>query len=236
MKKILILLVAVSASLFTGCQYDDDLDPPNYITFANRSASVGVPVDGSSTYEATVYTANVSGESRSFNIITGGTLGAGGFTVPASVTVPAGSNEATIMVEVSDVGLGVAGKTLTLALEKGPGLSTGSALTLNVARSCPGSALTIAFAFDGYASEVAWSLKDSSGSTIVTGGGYSNGTSSLSRSYCVSRGDYTFEVTDSFGDGLTYPNLGSITISYAGNVITTIDGNYGSGTSVDFSF
>ncbi len=235
MKKILILLVAVSASLFTGCQYDDDYTPPNYITFANSSANVGVPVDGSTTYEATVYAANISGQSRDFNILVGGTMDAGAYNVPSSVTIPAGINEATFTVEVSDIGLGVGGKTLTLGLEEGPGLTAGSGLSLNVSRSCPGSALTIAFAFDGYASEIDWQLLDGSGNTVVTGGGYTDGTTSLSRSYCVGQGDYTFVVTDSFGDGLSYPNEGSITISYAGNVIATIVGDFGSEDSVDFS-
>ena len=234
-----IFLVIFSLGLVTACNHDDFYDEPaNFVTFeyAPGGKVIGVPVDGSASYEATVYTANETGTDRTFNIVTGGTIGAGAVDVPATVTIPAGENSATVMVNASDIGLGVSGKTLTLSLEDGADYSVGSPISFSVVRSCPGSALTIDIAFDGYADETTWRLIDSDGNVVVETTGYSRGQAAASRSLCVSPGTYTFEIEDSYGDGLTYPNLGSVTISYAGTVLTTFDGNFGAGTSVEISF
>lgn len=232
-----ILLVA---TVLVSCDFDDSIENPNYVSFEENSAAVGVDVGGSSTYDVKVYAANVTGSDRQVGVVVdaSSTLAASAYTVPASVTIPAGSNEAVLSVEVSDVDLGLTGKSLVLNLEETADLYSGDGLAISVNRTCVGKEFVIDFAFDGYASETSWSITDSDGNVLVNvpRGTYADGTASVSRSLCLPQGDYTFTVADSFGDGLTYPNLGSITISYAGTLLTTIDGNYGDGTSVDVSF
>lgn len=232
------MIAAVGLSLFTGCSYEDDIDPPNYVTFErDNSVDLGVEIDGSTTHEITVYTANIVGNDRSFDleVSDASTLEASGYDVPASVTVPAGSNEATFTVEVSDVNLGLAGKNLFLHLSETSELSSGEAYQISVSRTCVGTEFVIDFEFDNWASEVEWSLEDANGNVLVTGGGYSDGLQTASRSLCLDQGTYTFTVTDAFGDGLTDPN-GLITLSYAGEELVVIAGDYEDGTSVEVTF
>lgn len=234
-----VFLVLLALGLVASCNYDDDMEAPNYVSFqfSPVGANVGVPVDGSTTYEAKVYTADIVDQDRQFDVVvnSSSTLGAEAYNIPATVTVPAGSNEGTVTVDVSDVNLGVSGKKLVLNIQKTGEVSVGDPLTLNVSRTCPGKEFVIDFQFDGYASETSWEIFDAAGNSVVEGGGYVDDQPSASRSLCLSAGDYTFEVKDSYGDGLTYPNLGSVTLSYAGQVIATISGDYNEGTSVDFT-
>ena len=239
-KFIYTLIAAVSLSLFSSCDYEDDFENPNYVSFSENSANVGVDVGGSSTYDVTVYAANVTGADRQVGVVVedATTLAASGYTVPSTVTIPAGSNEAVLNVEVSDVDLGLTGKSLVLSLQEDAALSTGENLEIGVNRTCVGKEFVVDFVFDGYASETSWSIADADGNVLVSvpATTYDDGTETASRSLCLSQGDYTFTVGDSFGDGLTYPNLGSVTLSYAGTVLTTIDGAFDEGTSVEVSF
>ena len=239
MKKLIyILIAAVSLSLFSSCDFEEDIDAPNYASFAENVANVGVDVGSSSDYEVTVYAANVTGQDRQIEIEVNpsSTLSASAYTVPATVTIPGGSNEATVNVQLSDVDLGLAGKTLVLNLKEGNDLFTGDSLAISVTRTCVGKEFVVDFAFDGYGSEISWSIADATGAVLITGGGYADGAASASKSICLGQGTYTFTVEDSYGDGLTYPNLGSITISYAGNVLSEISGDFGSETSEEITF
>lgn len=234
-----VFLVLLALGLVASCNYDDDMEAPNYVSFqfSPVGANVGVPLDGSTTYEAKVYTADIVDQDRQFDVVvnSSSTLGSEAFNVPSTVTVPGGSNEGTITIDVSDVNLGVSGKKLVLNIQKTEEVSVGDPLTLNVSRTCPGKEFVVRFVFDGYASETAWGIFDAAGNLLVQGGGYTDGQETASRALCLSSGTYTFVVQDSYGDGLTYPNLGSVTLSYAGQEIATISGDYNEGTSVDFT-
>ena len=239
MKKTFNILIAfLIVASFGACNYDDDFTPPNFVTFEQGPLNVGVDLGGSTTREVTLYTGNVTSNDRTFNINVGSatTLEAAGYNVPSSVTVPGGSNEATFNVDISDVNLGLAGKTLVLQLQQESGLTVGAPLTMNISTTCVGREFVIDFEFDGYASELSWGIADAEGNMLITGGGYADGAERASRSLCLESGTYTFYVADAYGDGLTFPNVGSITLSYAGEVLAEIDGDYGEGTSVEVSF
>ena len=238
MKKYLIIFVSIlSFTAFVGCSEDDNFTPPNYVTFENGPLNVGVEVDGSTVYDVIVYTANITGSDRTFNVSvdTLSSLASEGYTVPGTVTIPANSNEGTFSVDVSDKNLGLAGKKLILNISGDDGVLSGSSLTLNVNRTCEGKEFIANFIFDDYASETSWSILDASGEVIIEVDGYDDGAETASKSLCLSTGNYTFVVEDAYGDGLTYPNVGSITLSYAGEEIVNISGDYGAGASVDFS-
>lgn len=236
---LFLLFFAFSAMLFVGCNEDDEFVPPNYVTFErDKAVNVGVEIGGTATHDITVYTANITGNDRNFEILVNSNtnLDAAGYEVPATVTVPGGTNMGTFTVEVSDMDLGVAGKELVLDLAETKELSSGKSYVITVFRTCEGTDFVIDFEFDGYASETSWELADADGNVLVTGGDYEDGTATASRSLCLDSGTYTFTVTDSYGDGLTYPNTGSITLSYAGDELAVIDGDFGSETSVEVSF
>lgn len=239
MKKTLLLFLAVTTSVFMSCSSDDEFTPPNYVTFEGFvNPNIGVEVDGSATREVTVYTANITSNDRTFNLLVGDatTLPAEAYTVPSTVTVPGGTNEATFEIEVSDVNLGLSGKSLVLRLDPTvEGLYTGDPYVLNVGRICEGTDFTVDLAFDGYASETTWALLDADGEVLIEVDGYSDGTATATRSLCPGEGTFTFMITDSFGDGLTYPNEGSVTLSYGGEEFTVIPGDFGSEESVTFT-
>src|SRR5690606_27855441 len=104
MKKYLILLVAaITTSVFVSCS-DDDFTPPAYVTFEGEELNLSVTQNSSASIDVTVYSNNVSGGDRSFDISVddASTLGAEAYVLPETVTIPGGSNVGTFTVEVSD--------------------------------------------------------------------------------------------------------------------------------------
>lgn len=235
MKKYFFLFIAaISTSLFVGCS-EDELEAPNYASFQKSPSSAQVDFGGSTTYDVAVYTANVVGSDRTFDVVVrdATTLGDEAFNVPATVTIPGGSNEGVLSVGISDVNISPNGEKLILGFGAQDGQLFGGDFTLNVSQFCD-PAFVIDFVFDGYASETTWDLADATGTVVLSGGGFSDGTSLASVMRCIPAGEYTFTVYDAYGDGLTYPAEGSVTLSYGGQELTVIPGAFG--TSASFTF
>lgn len=237
--KILYVLIAVVAFSFsTSCEIgDDDFSAPNYITFANKVENIGVEIGGSTSYDVKVFTANTTGADRTYpvEVASSSTLDAGAYTVPGSVTIPGNSNEGIITIQISDVNIGDTGETLVLNLIDNGDYSTGASATLNVTQVCPTGDFFINFTFDGYGSETTWEVKDANGDVVASGGGYEDGQESASSKLCLDSGDYTFTVFDSYGDGLSYPANGSVTLVYNGAAVGSIEGDFGTEASIDFT-
>lgn len=238
MKKLLILFLAlVTTSIFVSCDSDDDAASLNYVAFQNEPSNVEVEFNGSTTYDVKVYTANVVGSDRTFNIRVSdaSSLSAEAYAVPATVTVPGGSNEGVFTIDVADVNIGPVGETLILNFAPQEGLFIGDPITINVAQICPFPEFRINFAFDGYASETTWEIMDAEGNVIFDGGGFSDGTGTASVKRCLDAGTYSFTVYDAYGDGLTYPNEGSVTLTYGGEELVVIPGDFGESATVEFT-
>ncbi len=75
---------------------------------------------------------------------------------------------------------------------------------------CEETLLQLDITFDRYAEETSWEITDSQGNVVYAGGEYDHyGEGAvLSLSLCLSDGDYTFTMLDSYGDGMccTYGN------------------------------
>ena len=71
--------------------------------------------------------------------------------------------------------------------------------------------------FDNYPTETTWTLADSTGATIASGGPYEGAGTTATESFCAPDGCYTLTVFDSFGDGMccTY-GPGSYTLTVDG--------------------
>lgn len=67
--------------------------------------------------------------------------------------------------------------------------------------SCANTTATLTLITDQYASETSWLLKDKSGSSLFSGSGYDN-SSSNTVEMCLADGEYTFEINDTYGDGI----------------------------------
>lgn len=233
MRKNLFLIFALVTSTLmnTSCDFDDDFTEPDYVTleFAPGNVPLGIEVGGSTSYDVNVYSAKNAETDRTYNISVDGTISPDAYTVPETVTIPAGSNEATFTVNASDIGLGVAGKTMVLNIEAEPDFSVGDPLSFSVARVCPGEEFVIALTLDSYPGETGYEILDSDGNSVVK----VESSPAASRSLCLASGTYTFILRDSYGDGISD---GGATLSYAGTVLATIDGDFGSETSVEVSF
>ena len=235
--KYLFLFIA-SVFLFNSCENDmagtEDL---NYITFESTAIDLGVTIDGSSEYEILVYTTQVTGTDRTFNLkvdTDATTADAAAYDVPATVTVPANSNVGVIRIGLNDVNIGD-GKDLVIDLEVDPGVFKGEATTISITQICDKNETFINILFDGYASECTWELYDASDKLIGSGGGYADGQVSASTKFCLENGNYTFNIYDSYGDGLTYPSVGNVAIVSNGQEVVAFDGDCGTGKSVDFT-
>ncbi|MGC6429561.1 MAG: hypothetical protein ACON5F_00810 [Jejuia sp.] len=239
MKKILNLFIIIfSLVLFQNCEEDQFESTLSYVTFGDPIYSTGVDVGGSTTIDVIVYTNTNVGSDTSFNIAVDESSNAasGSYTVPSSVTIPGGSNKGTLTIGLSDVNLGIGINQLVLNFS---GLdatySSGASTTVEYIQNCNEVTATLDFAFDGYASEVGWSVQDELGGTVASGGGYADGQASASESIilCIGR-NYTLNITDAFGDGLSFPSDGTYTLTIGGVVKATGGGDYGDGESTDF--
>lgn len=67
-----------------------------------------------------------------------------------------------------------------------------------------GQTVDLTIVFDCYGSELAWNVVDDNGNTMATGGGYPDGQGgqSIVESFCLPVGCYTFNITDTYGDGM----------------------------------
>jgi endonuclease I len=82
--------------------------------------------------------------------------------------------------------------------------------------SCSTNEIAFSLTTDTYGYETSWTIKSSSNVEVANGGSYANSTD-YSDNICLDDGDYTFTITDSYGDGIccTYGS-GSYDISLAG--------------------
>lgn len=103
---------------FTGCE-SEEFTPLNYVTFETGPIEVPEDLNGSTTREITVYTGNITGADRTFNINVGGTLDAAAHNVPETITVPGGTNEVSFTLDVADVGIDPEGDKLILSIAPG---------------------------------------------------------------------------------------------------------------------
>lgn len=241
MKKIfnLVILIAFFA-VFNGCTEDGTEAPgTNYITFSKKSFSAGVDVGGSTTVEIPVYTANLSGSERSFEITIApsSTAAAGSYTVPNSVIIPANENMGTISIALTDTNLGIGVNTLVLNFAIAEGLSNGGSTTLSYIQNCTEITATLDITFDGYGSETSWKVLDALGGVVASkpAGTYADGQATASESITLCSGrDYTFVIEDSFGDGLSFPANGSYTLTIGSTVKVSGGGDFGSSESTAF--
>jgi hypothetical protein len=238
MKKIAnIFLILFSIILLQNCE-DTNLPSFNYVTFSESTYSTGVDVGGSTTIDVTVYTAEILGSARTFNIVVdpSSNAAAGSYVVPSSVSVPSGSNEGTLTVALSDVDLGIGVNRLILNFASEEGFFYGSSTAVEYTQNCEEITAVLDFIFDFWASETGWYIEDSLGGTVVSGGGYSNGEAPTSENITLCAGrDYTLYVTDAYGDGMNDgATLGSYTLTINGVVKASGGGSFGSSESTEF--
>lgn len=232
MKKITFLLVlAIFGLVLHSCEESIESTDLNYISFAKSTyPTIGIDIGGSTTADVTVYTGNVSGSDRTFDIFVDptSTAAAGSYNVPSTVTVPGGTNEGTITIELSDVNLGIGVNKLVLKFTPTDGLFMGGSTAISYFQNCSEVTATLDFIFDFYSDETEWYITDALDGVVAEGGPFAQGigTASLDIQLCAGR-DYTLFVTDAFGDGMNDgTNIGSYTLTIGGTVKVSESGDF----------
>lgn len=234
-RNITLFVVAISA--ITACE--EELERANYVSFQGASVGLSVPMPGTESVEVKVYTTTKTGSDRTIPIVVdpSSTVNAANYTIPASVVIPANSNEGILTVE-STIDATFIDSFLLLRLAPTGSMIAGPAIRINIGGLCLDPNVILEFAFDGYASETSWDILNSDGVTVksATAGRYSDGQPAATEEFCLAPGDYTLIVYDDFGDGLSFPADGSFTIKLSdGTVLGGDTGDFGESSDVEFT-
>ncbi|MFV0378516.1 MAG: hypothetical protein ACK5JD_14575 [Mangrovibacterium sp.] len=106
---------------------------------------------------------------------------------------------------------------------------------INIKQICRKNEVFLDIVFDGYASECSWELLDSTGEAVASSSAYTDGLAKLSTSFCLENGTYTFSVFDDYGDGLSYPANGSVTLTKGTTVLFSATGDFGEESTGTFT-
>ncbi|MFW6327026.1 MAG: hypothetical protein ACOC2F_01805 [Bacteroidota bacterium] len=142
MKKISYLtLIILSVLAFNSCEEQNPtpVTDINLVSFGN-TPTVIVEQGSSTEVEVHVYTSQVSGSDRTFNVEVdedATTTNAANYSVPATVTVPANSNSGSLTVDIIDNELGVDAESLVFQISNSEGIIVGNAANLTIQKFCP---------------------------------------------------------------------------------------------------
>lgn len=238
MKKLIFLFSIITTTLI-GCS--DSLENPasNFVSFESENYAFGVDIDGSSTNSINVYSGNIASTDRTFYVdvvATGTTADPASYSVPESFIIPANSNNGKLDITISDVNIG-AGKKLTIAFRPEVGVYAGQDIVLDIKQVCPFNDVKLKIVFDGYASETSFELKNDSGTVVggVAAGTWADGLEDYAESFCLPAGNYTFTVGDAYGDGLSYPENGTVELKIGTTVLFSVVGDFGSSKTGTFT-
>ncbi len=98
--------------------------------------------------------------------------------------------------------------------------------------------LTLELKLDGYGSETAWTLKTSAGASVDGNSSYADNTNLYTEDIDLNTwgvGCYEFEITDSYGDGLSWNNAGYYTLKDANGKTLATGINFGYAEMTPFS-
>lgn len=198
-----LLLSIVLVSCEEGNTYDNSLKNYNYISLEEPSLkTVSLYPDEATSIESKVYATYASTVDRTFNLVIDAaatTLDASYYTVPSTVTIPAGEMFGVFTVGITGTNIG-AGKKLIVGLQQQEGVDVGidsftetavvvegssipvnyvnvvktGNLTFNIEERCDFNKCVLTIKFDNYPEETAWELynmDDPSNPILVTSGG-----------------------------------------------------------------
>jgi hypothetical protein len=131
----------------------------------------------------------------------------GSFTVPSSTT--AGSTRMRVSMKYNGIPTSCETFSYGEVEDYSVNITTGGGTCTNV---------TVTIVLDDYPEETSWTIKNSSGATVASGGTYGSSPdrSTVTATNCLATGCYTFVMNDSYGDGIccAYGN-GSYTVKDA---------------------
>jgi len=94
--------------------------------------------------------------------------------------------------------------------------------------------ITFTIFTDGYPGETTWSVTDATGTVVMTGGPYSETSTTYSSTVCVENGCYDLTINDAYGDGICCTwGTGNYAITSQGATLIS-GGDFGSTETVNF--
>ncbi|MUU78928.1 hypothetical protein [Winogradskyella endarachnes] len=209
MKKYYKYFAVLTALVLFNCQEDLESDLSNFVGF--EEGPVVYTVDNSSTLtlDVTVAASEVANSDRTYSIYVDEDNSdlLSSYSVPSTVTIPAGTNLGTVSVSVTDdENLGFVTQTLVLDFVDEADTDFGDPVTLEFTETCLDTIVTFYLTLDTWPDETTWEIYDLSdlSAPIASGGPYINPDddfAELSFDYCLASGDYGVVVYDSYGDG-----------------------------------
>jgi len=145
------------------------------------------------------------------------------FSVPATVTIPAGEKVGTFEINITNVNLGATGKTIVIQMKPQEGIQTPNSfvgtfenenyetfserLTITARDYCPTNPFRVEITTDAWGTETTWELYDSTMTLIGQGGPYPDQSAvgaypQTPSIFCLEDGNYTFYIYDAYGDGM----------------------------------
>jgi len=234
MKKYkLLLILPLLFIAYNSCD-DSSLDTTNinYITLDDYSKSIVVPENTSVDTELKIFTSSKMSSDTTIDLNITTSMASDNYSIPASVTIPANSNEATISISLTDNSLNRNGETMSISFNALEGYFKGyTEAELNISVLCP--------------SDLAgsWIYTNGNGKTVSiseTG----DGTYTISGDNAFGS-DYPFDISDACGnisitggyleDEFGIPVSGSGSVSEDKNTITliyTVDGYFSDRTMI----
>lgn len=210
---------------------------PNYVSLMDTPVALEILQGETGTTQGKIYASQATGSDRvvELKVLTADdtdmmpytTIAAGDYTVPATVTIPAGATEASFPITITGNDLGYSGKQLVIAIVPKAGIDIAMSYdtpnaevvskraVITAKRACDQNLLSITISSDAYGSETTWELYDVDFNLVASGGPYEDEVGSgETRSTCLEDGNYTFVIYDSYGDGMvSASSQGSYTLS-----------------------
>ena len=135
-------------------------------------------------------------------------------------------------------GGGAPSPTCTDGIQNGDetGVDCGGSSCQPCQTACSDNEVNLSITFDNYPEETAWTLTNSGGQTVASGGTYGSQAdgSTYTEALCLPDGCYTFTITDAYGDGIccSYGN-GSYSLTGSTGVLAS-GGSFTSSQATDF--
>lgn len=236
LNKILLSLFAIASLGLASCEEDNASSGAvgaDHVSFMKLPAAVVVPENETIEVEAKVYASQSKSSDRvielevvteainSAAVIT--TANPQHFSVPASVTIPAGEKVGTFKVNITGIGLGVEGKKIVVKMKPQDGIEVPSSylgafgadtyeiisdrLVITAKEGCFKNSFQVQISTDRYGDETTWELYDAAGNILGQGGPYATQSASgafpqTPVNFCLDNGNYTFIIYDEYEDGM----------------------------------
>ncbi len=244
-KVLIAVFVLVAATMVACSEYEDTVEPSPVVAGDNPAVRFSAANPGAVEvdYEVLSFSLMVVRDNGSQALevpIASVTDTAGVFNVPGTLSFPQGQDTTYLTVTINESV--PTGTPLALTIEFDEAYTNPYKAEYPVIKSvvtvpppCLLNKVRLELVFDGYASETTWALANEAGEVVGEGGPYADGDVSETVDFCIEDGTYTYTVNDTYGDGFSYPNNGSATLSIDGNQLGIIEGDFGTTASVTFT-